>query len=107
MTPNEVLFHYSKYNGVHTLEIQNHIKSKPVRPVTEPQSGVESRLGMGPHSETESERKGRELSVSEETPQRKEVTSSLCPVVIHTRIDQYPVYDDIIRDRHRSMFSSL
>ena len=95
MTPNEVLFHYSKYIGVHTLEIQNHIKSKPVRPVTEPQS------------ETESERKGRELSVSEETPQRKEVTSSLCPVVIHTRIDQYPVYDDIIRDRHRSMFSSL
>ena len=102
MTPNEVLFHYSQYNSVHTLEIQNHFKTKPIHVV--PDSQTESRGTMDTRSETESERRERELSVVSSEMNQGRIPSSSSGV-IHTRIDQYPVYDDIIRDRHRSLFS--
>ena len=103
MTPNEVLFHYSQYNSVHTLEIQNHFKTKPAHVV--PNSQTESRGIMETRSETESERREREPSVVSSEANQGIIPSSSFGV-IHTRIDQYRVYDDIIRDRHRSLFSN-
>ena len=103
MTPNEVLFHYSQYHSVHTLEIQTHLKANQSPISSDLSTDLSGLVEM--RSETESERRERDLScISSEANPDKLVSSSLA--VVHPRIDQYPVYDDIIRDRHRSMFSN-